>query len=1508
MRKNKTRKVFGLSLAALMATSTLAGGFAPAAHAAVGGGAVGGGGGVGAGARYFHIFNHDDAEKTENPEQGWGQNSIDYFKRVIDSDLDARVGGHNPLNPFYRNMDTACSTAINEAVARNPQANKARVVQVAFAWDNVPGANAWATWGATADFFKQNYDKYVDGSVADGLKNYTSENLELVKDVARHKADQVGSNIRLVCVALNDQEPAEPPYSLSLSTTAQATFPVAGGTEPVHDSIRSSAGGSSIRENLKGNVLLNWVGPDGATKSASKPVTLSNVGTTKSAEFIPKDFGWETWPSGKFGWDVHVPKQGKMAAAIDTPDWVPTETWQVATPPPEKKLATTDGADLAADAQLASDQSYVAKIKAHSAGYGTFKIIDTITTDQVEVNADDVYVENASGEKVKAEVAIDRDSKPGNVIVSATLDTKDKSGWYTLNVPTKVLPTGENYDVPDTSAACYGSAFDTCLTGNPEETTKVTPKPDKVWALDETGALQLYDKEWTNTVGADTKTFAPGSDISAVVNGHIGRGLPYELASYEIVDDWSDAAKYIDLSDTSRTKVYFGQTNVTDEFEITSANGITEAKAKPAFLARTKGLVSDMDVKLVLSGQFRNDYDTDGKLVEMLNAGHETWNNEEKPTNKPPVFTETPKPDKVWTLDQDGALRAYDREWTNMQGSDNAVFLPNELVSAVVNGKVPANLGQALKKYEIVDDWSDAAKYIDFTDASAARVYFDGQDVTDQFEVRNEGTTTIASAKDSFLARTKDLAKDTEVKLIINGRFRTDYETHGNKNKMINKGHETWNNKGHETNEPPVFTWTPDPKKEVLASASQGGDQSNIHQLGVWPGQIIEYKVDVDLNLPDGMARGDDSVQSLAVEDEYDPQFIPNRKSVEFYDVRNNKVIPRSAYKLEFNDAEHKFTATFKEDWVKKNVKRENNGWLILRFDGKVADDTTPGSTVKNQAFEILNGARASTNIPEVKIPKVEPHKEDLNTNNVDINGKTVVQGDTIRYRLTLDGGMPREKLAYDVHKFGMIDDFDEEYLDVAPENIKVTTLDGADVTDKFNIQVRDGKFYVFAKHVDHTNNEGDLVKGVQPENLAEYVDRPIDPINDPIIDQALLGKKYYVIADATVKKEKDGYVIKNTAWQNTENSVIQTEIVSNPLKDIDPVKDVVVSEETNNDSINGKEVKLNDLFNYRLTSSEIPANRAYEASQWSIRDTFDPKFDSYTGKWAVYADTDIYDGEKLVYKTGDLLADGLGKMFNVTWDEASHTINAEATADFLKLVNTRGDLSAKWSIYVKMERIAPSEKITNTHIETYNKIERNSNEVWTSTPENPAIDVEKFTYAEGEQKGDRDDVKDAYKLRKDTRVGFVVRNSGDVALTNVTLTDKTLEGTTGELSKVTCGPATEIGEVKAKADTNGGVSSEKVDGLNVGDLAVGQQVTCSADLVGVTAGETHSDNITGEGTSIFTGKKVTDADPWHGKSPAKKALPTTGAEGAGLIGLVGVALAGVALASRRALGAIKKD
>ncbi|RQP03995.1 MAG: hypothetical protein D1H97_20305, partial [Paracoccus sp. BP8] len=58
-----------------------------------------------------------------------------------------------------------------------------------------------------------------------------------------------------------------------------------------------------------------------------------------------------------------------------------------------------------------------------------------------------------------------------------------------------------------------------------------------------------------------------------------------------------------------------------------------------------------------------------------------------------------------------------------------------------------------------------------------------------------------------------------------------------------------------------------------------------------------------------------------------------------------------------------------------------------------------------------------------------------------------------------------------------------------------------------------------------------------QPEDLAAYAEAAIDPHKTPIIDQALLGHEYYVLLDTVVSKETDGYVIRNQATQNIQNT-----------------------------------------------------------------------------------------------------------------------------------------------------------------------------------------------------------------------------------------------------------------------------------------------------------------------------------------------------------------------------------
>lgn len=860
----------------------------------------------------------------------------------------------------------------------------------------------------------------------------------------------------------------------------------------------------------------------------------------------------------------------------------------------------------------------------------------------------------------------------------------------------------------------------------------------------------------------------------------------------------------------------------------------------------------------------------------------------------------TPMPDKVWVLDENGALTARDPDWTNNVGADEKVFLMGDAVSAVVNGKIKGKMPSNLDNYQIIDDWTKAAQYVDFSDPKKVNVFYETapgsgkfDKVTDQFTIKVDGTVTTATAKASFLSKTKNQSGDRAVKLVISGEFRTDYDTQGETVVLHNNGSEIWNNEEVPTNEPPVYTWTPDPNKQVLGSSEENGDHAheNINGMHVWPGQKLEYSLGIDLRIPGNTARG---VKSLAVQDVYDAKFTPDKSSVEFWDSRdpkNPKPVPRSAYKLTWDDAGHSWTATFTEKWLADNLGPNSEwlkqGWLTARFTGTVQKDAAPGSTVKNQGFEIINGAKTATEIPEVNIPNPKPDKEDLNTDLVDIDKKTVVKGDTILYRLTLDAMPSTDELAYKVHKLGMTDDFDEEYLSLDPADIRVANkATGEDVTAKFNIQVKDGVAYVFAKQVDSENPNGDLIKGdPQPADLGKYAKADIDPMLTPIIDQKLMGHQYYITLPAKVIKEKDGYVIENQAVQNIENSNQQTKIVSNPLKQINPDKDVV-AKAGGKDSIDGTEVKLDSEFNYLLNSSTIPADRAYQASQWSITDAFDRVHDQYTGIWAVYASTEVYNGDELVFGKGDLIQSSESKdaeYFQTVFDEASYTFSIEALPAYLDLVNSRGDLEQQFSVYTKMIRIAPAEQVVNVFDESYNEVIRKSDKVVTRTPENPAIDIEKYTLSEGMKKGDRDKLEDAYgltvtELKEGVEVGFRITNTGDVPLQNVKFGDVVINGTKGEVEDITC-------------DLPG--LGDKVSPAELTTLAVGESIDCTGLLQGMQKGDIHSDNATVTAESVYTKKKVSDEDPWHAKAPAKpipEQLAETG--GAGIAGLAGAAAA----------------
>ena len=591
----------------------------------------------------------------ESP-QGWGQDSINWFlgqRHLENTKMGAKV-------------QAACDQALNDANDRarangdnNP---KSRVVGIMYALykenPNVEAARGQQHFFDLMNYWRNNIDYggfFEESRNAPGFKEWAAQlGDEGIKKASNNGADSVSA----VCVAVNSHEPRTldipPTYKLNITTNHDSHVTEAGSTDPVYDVIHASRvdnkGGD---ENLNADIILNYEGPEG-NKSVTKQAQIANHGDTKSPEFTPADLGWSSWPATgegkKFWFDIHVAKQGNLEEAIDTADREEAESWAVKPKNPVKYLMNGEnGSQLKEQDVLAANMFYNANITAHSNGYSSeMTITDTVNTADVTIggkDADDagrVQVFGPDGKRVKADVKIDR-STEGKVIISGTVKDMEKQGTYTLSVPTYTKATGANYRIPDDSKACYTAAGDHCLKGNSAETGKVTPDPDKVWTADEADARTTADPEKTNSKGVDRETFLPGDKVSAVVNDHIAPFLQYNLEEYSIVDDWSDGLAYVKMD--KAPKVFFQGKDVTKEFEITNdvEKGVTTAKAKPEFLAKTGRLAEPGEVKLVISGEFRRDYDTDGSLRTLINKGHVTWNNEMKATNEPPIFTLTPK-------------------------------------------------------------------------------------------------------------------------------------------------------------------------------------------------------------------------------------------------------------------------------------------------------------------------------------------------------------------------------------------------------------------------------------------------------------------------------------------------------------------------------------------------------------------------------------------------------------------------------------------------------------------------------------------------------------------------------------------------------------------------------------------------------------------------------------------------------------------------------------------------
>lgn len=986
---------------------------------------------------------------------------------------------------------------------------------------------------------------------------------------------------------------------------------------------------------------------------------------------------------------------------------------------------------------------------------------------------------------------------------------------------------------------------------DPAETWKVSavPPADPVKSIEEGVSADRMTNRTTITYGT-------------------GRG-GYEMSFRDVIEpngvDYTvDGFTLVDATDNDR--------DVSDEFEIgwdRASNTVSAVRsADKGMMPFDHEYVFGFDVTVSLPSDYQNISDHAwGKWNQLpeADAGErefDTWR---------------PNPDKSWImLDADGKWQAViDPDRTNQTGGDGKVFLDGDRVASVVTATTKSSYLTGLKDLE-------KARQITMLMPGRAN-YANG--------------AGAGQVRDDF-----GIEADDEITFCTAGK---------NGAELTNAGSQTINTHTVETNEPKVCGYVPSVAKDVVGESSQGGAQDSVDGKIVFPGQRLEYRLETQPHLPDSLTY---TIVEVAVTDTYDEHFQPDKQTLEVTDLTTGKFIPKSQYRSEWNDANHAVRLVFADDYVRANWLAGANPRIIIRFEGVVAEDAPADTVVDNRWALTLNNSVTPSNKVWNDPPDFQPGKEDTQADpSISIDGKTALLGDRIYYRINLDAKQTNH--AYKVWRLGMVDDWDDEYLELDENHITVTDkANGRDVTDRFNIQAIDAVAYVFAKTVDtEVPATGETIKGdPQPADLKIYAalgDKDHDPLKDPAIDQSLLGTSYEVTLPMTVIKVTDDYVVTNTATQLVNDVRKDTNQVSNPLKPINPAKDVVVK--VDGQSVDGKSIYLNSLFLYRLDSSTLPPDRAYpQVSDWSISDPLDTRYDKFTGQWAVYAACDlIKDGETLAERGERIAGSDFdasrfgGELFELATDERG-VVTVRATKLMLGLVSADTEHEQAWTAFIQCQRIAVGGPVANQFTETINGVERPSNTVTTHTPDmTPRLTIEKWDEQSGWPDGDRDTVDEALNMNgSDTRIVFTITNAsptdpdtGDgpwFKASELSLTDQLVagDGQIGEFEypddwqTLILKPGDSVG-VKA---TLTGVSEHHTDRAIVTGTPLVQCVVSDPDpFDGKDEEKLPEDAVEIDGRTLCADTTVTsNTDDWNGYQP-KDNLATTGTNIAGLIAVI---------------------
>lgn len=367
------------------------------------------------------------------------------------------------------------------------------------------------------------------------------------------------------------------------------------------------------------------------------------------------------------------------------------------------------------------------------------------------------------------------------------------------------------------------------------------------------------------------------------------------------------------------------------------------------------------------------------------------------------------------------------------------------------------------------------------------------------------------------------------------------------------------------------------------------------------------------------------------------------------------------------------------------------------------------GKSFENTAYQVDFGNGYQTDTVVNNVPTVKPSKKNLNKAGVDIDGKQVLAGSVNYYKVTADYSQYKG-IEADKDRIGkgfyIVDDYPEEAVTI--------NQDGVQVTDSKGQVVKGLKMALYESLAKAPSGVQEALKSshITPKGAVQVFEAENPEEFYKTYVQA--GEVLTITNPMTVKKElgQTGGKYENTAYQVDFGIAYVTETVVNNVPKIEPKKDVVI-DHLSKESLDGKEVKLNQTFNYKLVGSLIPKDRSEQLFEYKFRDDFDETHDDYQSIYQVFATVDFETGDGKKFKAGDELT----KYTSQVVDKDKGKVDISFDDAFLKSILETSEFQAE--VYLQMTRIQ-SGTVENTYSHTVNGVEVVSNTVVTHTPEEP--------------------------------------------------------------------------------------------------------------------------------------------------------------------------------------------